>query len=323
MRKRALVVGINNYPRSPLNGCINDANDISNILKTHENGNPNFSVKEIHDVATKGDLIGEIKELFNGENDTALFYFSGHGSINELGGYIITPDFSENDLGVSMEDILKLANGSKTKNRIIILDCCYSGAIANPNIEHGSLCTINKGVTILTASRDCESAIESNGRGIFTTLLLEGLKGGAANLEGKVTPSSIYAYIDQALGAWQQRPVFKTNVTEFNPIREVNPQVSKDIIRKLKEYFSSPSEEFKLDPSFEYTNSNHVEHEIVNPYADDNNVKIFKNLQKLAGVGLIVPVGEEHMYFAAMHSKSCKLTALGQYYWKLVTETRL
>lgn len=49
----------------------------------------------------------------------------------------------------------------------------------------------------------------------------------------------------------------------------------------------------------------------------------FFDLQKLEGVGLVVPVNEEHMYYAAMNSKSCKLTPIGKRYWKLVKEGRI
>jgi len=52
-------------------------------------------------------------------------------------------------------------------------------------------------------------------------------------------------------------------------------------------------------------------------------VKKFKILQKLQSIGFIEPVGEEFMYFAAMKSKSCRLTVLGQYYWKLVKNNRI
>lgn len=54
------------------------------------------------------------------------------------------------------------------------------------------------------------------------------------------------------------------------------------------------------------------------PYANPSNTSVFLDLQKLEGIGLVVPVGEEHMYFAAMNSKSCKLTSLGKQYWRLV-----
>src|SRR3989344_350532 len=41
---------------------------------------------------------------------------------------------------------------------------------------------ITKGVTILTASKDSESAVEINGHGVFTALLLQALSGGASDL---------------------------------------------------------------------------------------------------------------------------------------------
>ena len=37
----------------------------------------------------------------------------------------------------------------------------------------------------------------------------------------------------------------------------------------------------------------------------------------------MVPVGEEHMYFAAMNSKACRLTALGSQCWRLANEKKL
>jgi hypothetical protein len=46
-------------------------------------------------------------------------------------------------------------------------------------------------------------------------------------------------------------------------------------------------------------------------------------MQKYNRIGLVVPVDTEHMYFAAMESKSCKLTVLGEFYWKLVNEKRI
>ena len=55
----------------------------------------------------------------------------------------------------------------------------------------------------------------------------------------------------------------------------------------------------------------------------DENTAVFSDLQKLEGVGLVVPVGEEHMYYAAMNSKACELTAVGKQYWRLVKEGRI
>ncbi len=154
-------------------------------------------------------------------------------------------------------------------------------------------------------------------------MLLDALRGGAADLRGHISPGSVYAYIDRALGSWAQRPVFKTNISRFTSLRVVQPQVSVEVLRKIVQYFPLPDHEYYLDPSYEDTNTVGYEHKVVEPYADTENVSRFKELQKLVSIGLIVPINEKHMYFAAMNSKSCRLTPLGRHYWRLVHDGRV
>ncbi|MFK5970943.1 MAG: caspase family protein [Candidatus Marithrix sp.] len=287
--KKALIVGIDDYPSSPLNGCVNDANAIANTLESNGNGSPNFGVKLITSPSvevTRPVLREAIEELFSGEPDMALLYFSGHGFIKSTGGYLVTRDADRYDEGVSMDEILNLANQSKAKNKIIILDCCHSGALGSPNVTGNNLAQLSEGLSVLTASRDSESALEINGSGVFTSLVVDALKGGAAYLRGNITPGSLYAYVDEALGAWDQRPIFKTNVSSFTSLRNVPPKVPFETMRKITTYFKTPESEHGLDPSYEYTEASAVE----------GNVKIFKDLQKFQGVGLVVPVDEEFMY---------------------------
>lgn len=321
--RKALVVGIDNYPNCPLNGCCNDSEAIKNLLANHGNGAPNFEVWQKNNVATKGELKGLIKQCFDGDADVAAFYYSGHGHVDSIGGYLVTPDYSSHDWGVSLQEVLAIANGSKCKERIIILDSCYSGFMGSISTAGQNTAVINEGVTILTASKNTETSMEVNGHGIFTSLLIEALNGGAADVTGYITVGGIYAFIDKALGPWSQRPVFKTNVTRFTALREVEPQVDIRIIRKICEYFISENSRFALDPSFESTNTLNVEHAVIEPYATTEHTKIFSDLQKLEGIGLVVPVEEEHMYYAAMRSKSCELTAAGKQYWRLVKENRI
>ena len=321
--RKALVVGINNYPTCPLSGCCNDSEAIKDLLTNHGNGNPNFSVWKKDNVATKAELRQLIEQCFDSDADVALFYYSGHGQIDSIGGYLVTPDFSEHDWGVSLQDVLAIANKSKCKERIIILDSCYSGFMGSITTKDQNTAVINEGVTILTASRNSETSMEIGGHGVFTSLLIEALKGGAADVTGHITVGGIYAFIDKALGPWNQRPVFKTNVTRFTSLREVEPQVNMNIIRKLCKYFTTEDTQFSLDPSFEPTNAENIQHIVVEPYATEEHTKIFSDLQKLEGIGLVVPVDEEHMYFAAMNSKSCKLTAIGKQYWRLVKENMI
>lgn len=316
--KKALVVGIDNYPEFPLMGCCNDAQAISDILSRNEDNSVNFYVKLEKDIETKAKLRKRIEQCFSGDADIALFYYSGHGYLDSVGGYLVTPDYSDYDYGVSLQDILTIVNKSKCRNKIIILDSCYSGFMGSLSSAGQETAFIHEGVTILTASRASEVSVESNGHGLFTTLLLEALSGCAADITGNITPGGIYAYIDKALGPWSQRPVFKTNTTRFVSLRNAKPQVDLNVIRNIVKYFHSEDAPFQLNPSFEPTNSPDIKHEVILPYADEKNTMIFSELQKLEGAGMVLPVEEEHMYFAAMKKKSCKLTSIGKQYWRLV-----
>lgn len=314
--RKALIVGVNDYPGSPLKGCVNDATSIATLLETHGDGSPNFGVRLITGPPTqlaRSVLRQAIEDLFSGDSDMALLFFAGHGFVKSTGGYLVTVDAKKYDEGVSMDEILKLANDSKARNKVIMLDCCHSGAMASPALGNNSLAQLSEGLSVLTASRASESALEKNGSGVFTSLLCDALQGGAADLRGNITPGSLYAYVDEALGAWDQRPIFKTNVTSFATLRKLNPKVPFETLRRITQYFISPDAEHRLDPSYEDTE----------PSADPIKVKIFKDLQKFQSVGLVVPVDAEFMYFAAINSKSCRLTAMGYQYWRLVSEKKL
>lgn len=316
--KKALIVGINNYASCPLNGCITDARAVESAIARNGDGTVNFAVKTLVDVKTKGALRNAIDECFSGDADIALFYYSGHGFIDSVGGYIVTPDYTSGDYGLSMQDLLTIVNNSKCRNKVVILDCCHSGMIGNLQIGNQNTAVISEGVTLLTASKKDESSMEVNGHGIFTSLLIDALNGGAADLLGNITLGGVYAFIDKSLGPWDQRPVFKTNVTSFSPIKTVVPPVSLDVLRCIGDLFSDPDAQYALDPSFEPTNDPHVQHEIIAPYANTANTAIFQKLQKLESVGIVIPNGTPHMYYAAMESKGCSLTATGKYYWSLL-----
>lgn len=162
-------------------------------------------------------------------------------------------------------------------------------------------------MTILTASTKGQYAAEENGGGVFTGLLIDALGGAAANLVGEVTPGSVYAHIDQSLGIWSQRPVFKTNVKTFVSLRKVQPPLALADLQQISTLFPSAGYEYRLDPAFEPTD----------PSADPDKTPIFAILQRYNRVNLLVPVGAPHMWYAAMESKTVKLTATGEHYRRL------
>ena len=171
---------------------------------------------------------------------------------------------------------------------------------------------------IPTSTQD-QYATEENGRGVFTTLFVDALNGVAANLLGDVTPGSIYAYIDQSLGAWEQRPVFKTNVKSFVSLRKVQPSIQLDDLQRITEFFPEAGCQFLLDPTFEPEMKDRSEGM---PDPDPENTRRFAVLQKFNRVNLVVPVDAQHMWNAAMESKGCRLTVLGEHYRRLVERGR-
>ncbi len=315
--RKALVIGLDNYHFGRLNGCVNDANKITQLLSRNEDGSKNFDVKKLVDSENFGlkraKIRKEIEKLFSGEAEIALFYFSGHGELTKTGGYIITPDYEPGDEGISMDYILDLANKSRAKNKFIILDCCNSGKMGNPSTTNSNLAQMGDGIIILTSSREDENSIEDNGQGLFTSLLIDALMGEASDILGNITMASIYSYIDSSLGPWNQRPIFKTNISTFTSVRKVKPLVDINILKNLTKYFPTVEEVYLLDKTYEPTEVEKKEEHTV----------IFSDLQKMVSIGLVKPDGAPHMYYAAINNKGCKLTNLGKMYWKLVKLERI
>jgi hypothetical protein len=323
--RKALIVGINYYDHgNALHGCVDDAHAVKAVLERHGNGDLNFDCNLLTGTGPsarvkRDDLKGQIKELFADEPEIALFYFAGHGHIEATGGYLLATDSRRGDAGIPLSEVLTFANASPAKNKVIILDSCHSG-IAGDSPTDGQLTALSKGLTVLTASTKDQYATEENGRGVFTTLFVDALYGGAANLTGDITPGSVYAHIDQSLGGWEQRPVFKTNVREFVSLRKVPPPIELADLRQLTKLFPSPGFEFDLDPTFEPEMKGR---DPGMPPPDPENTRKFAVLQKYNRLNLLVPVGATHMWNAAMERKKCRLTPLGEHYRRLVEKNRI
>jgi hypothetical protein len=324
--RKALIVGLDHYDHiSPLRGCVNDAYSVNGVLERDADGTVNFTNPMLltgTGPASNIDrhvLKDSVRELFRDDAEIALFYFSGHGYLDDTGGYLCSSDARSGDDGLALGEVMTLANQSPATNKVIILDSCHSGAAA-VTAAGAAQADIREGVTILSASTANQYALESGGSGVFTGLLVDALNGAAANLVGDITPGSVYAHIDQSLGPWQQRPVFKTNVKTFVSLRRARPPITLAELRQLTSIFPTPGIELPLDPSFEPSRTAEQLADPAIPAPDPARNATFKILQNYVKVNLVRPVGAVHMYYAAMEGKSCELTVLGEHYWNLVNE---
>ncbi len=310
MSRRALIVGLDHYHNFPqLNGCGKDGRKLAKLIASHEDGSANYECRLLTHppsvTVSRAQLRLRLEELFRSHFDDVLFFFSGHGQLRRAGGFLVTSDGDLDDPGFSMDELIALANTSGARSILIILDCCYSGNLANPISLTANLAVLRQGLTILGASRSRESAAIADGQGVFTRLILSALRGAAADVRGEVSSASLYSFVDPLLGAWDQRPVYKAHTEFQTTVRRCTPSVPDALLLKIRKLFRTPTSRIRLNPSYEETSK----------HRRKKNVRRFKMLKILRDSRLVRVVDGDDLYFAAMKSKPVQLTELGRFYW--------
>ena len=119
--------------------------------------------------------------------------------------------------------------------------------------------------------------------------------------------------MESIFNAWEQRPLFKTHVSKSTVLRRCNPLLKLESLRQIGVIFKTYDYKLQLDKTYEPTEA---------PKGHPNE-KVFDILQECRSKGLVQLEGEDHMYYAAIHNKSCSLTALGQFYWHLIKANKI
>jgi YVTN family beta-propeller protein len=163
-------------------------------------------------------------------DDLTLLYFTGHGLKDDDGRlYLATTNTRRDSLlftSLPAEQIDYAMEGCTSRQKILILDCCYSGAFPQQGAKgdtdvHALERFRGRGRTILTASDSLQYSFEGNPIGgsvqsIFTRHLVEGLRDGSADLDGDgdITVDELYTYVyDHVVEELpQQRPKKLDNV---------------------------------------------------------------------------------------------------------------
>jgi hypothetical protein len=143
-QKRALLVGINDYPNpaNRLEGCVNDVFLMSSVLQ--ESGFPADEIRVVlNERATSSAVLERLEWLLEGANDESdrVFFYSGHGA--QIPGYgsnevidhedecLVTHDFNwSRQTAVTDEQFYELYSQLPYEARFLaILDCCHSGGM--------------------------------------------------------------------------------------------------------------------------------------------------------------------------------------------------
>jgi uncharacterized caspase-like protein len=130
--KKALIIGINDYPTAPLQGCVNDANDYQATLTAK-----GFTCTMLlNSQATKANILAGINSLVAGaaSGDSLVLAYSGHGSqvVDSSGDETDNKDEVLCPVNwpqyVSDDDLRGIfANLPAGVTLDCFLDCCHSG----------------------------------------------------------------------------------------------------------------------------------------------------------------------------------------------------
>jgi formylglycine-generating enzyme required for sulfatase activity len=148
-----------------------------------------------------------------GGEDRVLIYFAGHGQTEELSegkqqGYLVPVDGDRDRpyaTAISMVRLQELAECIGARHVFFAVDACYSGFAlvrsggGDPRDWEGVRRTARfPARQIVTAGRAGEVAIEREGHGLFTRLLLQGLSGDADRYppHGVLTGSEVGLYLE-------------------------------------------------------------------------------------------------------------------------------
>ena len=209
MAKVALLVGVSEYEPglNPLPGSVKDVDAMQRVLAHPEMGG--FAEADITVLKNpqRQAMEDAIYSLFSDrkKDDLLLFYFSGHGIKDENGRlYLATRATRKDSNGrlvppsaVAAASLHENINASRSQRQVMILDCCFSGAVAQGmTVKDDGTVNLKdylggKGRAILTSSTSTEYSFgsatpghEDEGLSIYTRYLVEGIEKGAADTDG-------------------------------------------------------------------------------------------------------------------------------------------
>ena len=292
-KKIALLIGVSQYGEGipPLLSALNDVEAMQRVLLNPSLGA--FEQVERLLNPTDSEMRRAIQKLFKQalKDDLVLLFFSGHGITNDDGHLYLTTRITAKDdfeaTAVDASFIQGQSNNCYAKRQVLILDACYSGAIAQGWQTKSVGVDIKKqlgaeGRVVLTSSSATQTSFEQEGLplSLYTQYLVEGIETGAADTDndGNIHVQELHAYAKAKVQAVKPKmtPEIILDKEGFNILLAYAPKNAEAEYRKLVEQYAQNGElnEFAflvLKPkrkTFELTDTKaeEIETEVLEPF---------------------------------------------------------
>ncbi|MBW4657861.1 MAG: caspase family protein [Drouetiella hepatica Uher 2000/2452] len=225
-----LLVGVNQYQDEHFPALDYSAIDCQQLGAALNEATREFPRKQVivhHDFAafpTFAAVYSSLKQITSAAQpqDTVLFYFSGHGVIEQTTQQaVLCLSDTQNDslltTGLKMQELLQLLEGCAARHQLLWLDACHSGSLvlrgARGMDEPTAIGSFEPTVQLVKVLRtraaqsrgfyallSCDEGQRSwefpeLGHGVFTYYLIQGLRGDAADAQGVIEADALYRYV--------------------------------------------------------------------------------------------------------------------------------
>jgi len=250
MRRRALVIGVENYVDDDMptvDFAEADANDMAAALQLH-----GFDVETIlTGKATKALLEHAIEIFFENavSGDELVLFYAGHGIPCDGYTYLCGTDTVKANVlrtGIVLQNLLGLMKESPSDQIILYLDCCHSGLDPEEGMRSTEISPIESELDSLSdlkyrvafaacGATEVSRSHSSLSHGIWSYHLIRALRGEdtlALNGENMITAMSLQNYLSTAVkrshrnlikGKKSQNPCLFGNLEGDFPIADMNP----------------------------------------------------------------------------------------------------
>lgn len=249
----ALLIGVGTHQSAPqldVPVTVADAEAVANLLQSANHcGYPSTQVKLVTRVgATKAGILAAFDDLAQRTttNDTAFFFYCGHGALGRDGNYyLVSHDAQVQNgrvvagTGVSEAELLQKLRAIRAERALLIFNACHSGNISPTlAVESGPLTVSNpagdttaallgtgKGRLIITACREEQVSYIGDGKlTLFTQALVDGLTGkGVRNSNGYISAFSLYEYLFETVSELVSSTYHAVQEPELTVLRGVGP----------------------------------------------------------------------------------------------------
>ena len=216
-----VAVGLADYPGT-VNDLVMSANDARRMASVYQQATDTECVLITNSDATLSTVRRAMDRTFAkaGADDIVVFFFSGHGT---KGSFVLYDGFL--DYGSVRKSMAK----SKSKNKMIFADACFSGNIRTKKSSSRSDASAEKksrksNVMLFLSSRGNEKSYEGEGlrNSIFTTCLIEAIGGSAdRNRDNIISAKELFNFVSRNVARMSgdtQHPVMWGKFSDSMPV---------------------------------------------------------------------------------------------------------